>query len=151
VLGLWVFSFVISALQQGLESENVIFLQLKGLIYHLPIISSLLLISLLNIIGLPLFSLFPSKRILWSMLSADNLVFQIFTIIGFLGLITVFLRLLNTMIQKKELSATPNQENPLLLIPVILIVLVMLVSGIFPNFIAAPLQNLFISFENLIP
>ena len=125
--------------------------ELKGAIYRFPRTSGLLIISFLNIIGMPLFSLFPSTRILWGIVIADNLVFQILGILGFLGFMIVILRTLNIMIKKPENGGQEKVEKSIMILPIALIVLIMVMAGTIPQLFSAPIQNILLSFNNLFP
>lgn len=151
LFGLWSLSFAISFLSKNIPSDKMELEDLKGSIYRYPRTSGLLIISFLSIIGMPLFSLFPSKRILWGIVIADNLVFQILGILGFLGLIIAMLRLLNVMIKKPENGEQEKAEKPIMILPVALIVFIMVLTGIFPQLSSAPIQNILLSFNNLFP
>ena len=149
--GLWSLSFALSYLSKNLASDKMELEDLKGIIYRYPMTSGLLIISFLNILGMPLFSLFPVKRIHWGIVIADNLVFQVLGILGFLGLIIAMLRLLNIMIKKPENGEQEKAENPIMILPIALIVLTMVLAGIFPQLFSAPIQNILLSFSNLLP
>ena len=147
----WSLGFALSALRQEMDSDRFDFSDLSGLIWRYPLISILLLASLLNIIGLPLFALFPSKRIIWSLLTGESLLFQLFGSLGLLGMIILFLRLLGVMISPSNSAMEDKQENPIILVPVMLIVLTMVMAGIFPHIFSAPVQDLLVTFQNLMP
>jgi len=44
-----------------------------------------------------------------------------------------------------------KQENPVILLPVMLIVLTTVLAGIFPHIFSAPVRDLLVSFQNLLP
>lgn len=151
LFGLWSLNFAISYLSKNISSDKMELEELKGIIYRYPRTSGLLIISFLNIIGMPLFSLFPSKRILWGIVIADNLLFQIMGILGFLGFTIAFLRTLNIMIRKPENREQEKVENPIMILPITLIMLTMVLAGIFPQLFSTPIQNILLSFNNLFP
>lgn len=151
LFGLWILNFAISYLSKSVASEKMGLEDLKGIIYRFPGTSGLLIISMLNIIGMPLFSLFPSKRILWGIVIADNLLFQILGIIGFLGFMIAILRTLNIVIKKPEDGEEGKVEKPVMLLPIALIVLIVVLAGTFPQLFSAPIQNILLSFNNLFP
>jgi len=150
LFGIWSLNFAISYLSKNISSEKMELEDLKGIIYRFPRTSGLLLISFLNIIGMPLFSLFPSKRIIWGIVIADNPVFQILGILGFLGFMIAILRTLNILIKKPE-NGEEKVEKPITILPIALIVLTMVLAGIFPQLFSAPIQNILPSFNNLFP
>lgn len=151
LFGLWTLNFAISYLSKNIASEKMELEDLKCIIYRFPATSGLLIISMLNIIGMPLFSLFPSKRILWGIVIADNLLFQILGIIGFLGFMIAILRTLNIMIKKPENGEEEKVERPIMILPIALIVLIVVLAGTFPQLFSAPIQNILLSFNNLFP
>ncbi|MEL7625365.1 MAG: proton-conducting transporter membrane subunit [Anaerolineaceae bacterium] len=147
----WSLGYSLSMLREALGSESLYISELKGLIWRYPRISTLLFISFLNILGMPLFSLFPSNRLIWSILARESLVIRLLISIGLVGMILMFLRVLSMAVQPADVTEQDKQERPLMLVPVVLIVLIMVLAGLFPQFFSAPVQNLFISFHDLLP
>jgi len=150
VFAYWSLGYALSLLREALGSEQIDFSELSGLIWRYPLISVLLLCSLLNIIGMPLFSLFPSHRIIWSILASESLTIRLLISIGLLGMITMVLRVLGMMVQPPEVTDQDKKEKPVFIVPVVLIVLLMVLSGLFPQIFSAPIQSLLISFQNLL-
>jgi len=149
-LSYWSLGYAFSLLREALGSEQLDFSELTGLIWRYPLISVLLLGSFLNIIGMPLFSLFPAHRIIWSILASENLPIRLLMSLGLLGMITLFLRLLARVIQPPEIADQDKKERTIMIVPVILIVLLMVLGGLLPQIYSTPVQNLLISFQNLL-
>lgn len=150
VFAYWSLGYTLSLLREALGSEQLNFSELKGLIWRYPLSSILLLASLLNITGMPLFSLFPSNRILLSILASESMPFRLFVSLGLIGMILMVLKVLGVVIQAPEDVDQDKKERTLIIIPVVLIILVMVLGGIFPQFFTAPIQDLLISFQNLL-
>lgn len=147
----WSLGLALSTLRQGMDADQFDFSALSGLVWRYPRISVLLLASMLNIIGLPLFALFPLKRIIWGMLAGEGLLLQLFGSLGLLGMIILFLRLLGVIISPSESAMQAKQENPILIVPVLLTMLTMVLAGIFPQIFSAPVRELLVFFQNLLP
>lgn len=156
VFGYWVLGFSVSTLQQALDDNTLDFDSLRGLFWRFPLTSVLLFSSLLNLIGAPLFTVFPARRVLWNLLPVDVLPLSILVAIGVLGILILFLRLFSALVHPKqedsqELTETPKKEGPVLIAAVTFILLAMIVFGIFPDLLDAPFRQLWASFQNLLP
>jgi formate hydrogenlyase subunit 3/multisubunit Na+/H+ antiporter MnhD subunit len=149
--GYWSLGYALSLMHEALGSEALRLSELKGLIWRYPRISILLLCSLLNIIGMPLFSLFPSHRIIWSVLASESLPIRLLIGFGLIGMIIMFLRVLAAAIQPAGVINDDKQERAVLIVPVVMIISLMVLGGLFPQAFSTPLQDLFISFQNLLP
>ena len=99
---------------------------------------------------MPLFSLFPAHRVIWSILASESLPIRLLISLGLLGMITLFLRVLGKVIQPPEIAEQDKNERAILIVPVILIVIIMVLGGLLPQFYSSPVQNLLISFQNLL-
>jgi formate hydrogenlyase subunit 3/multisubunit Na+/H+ antiporter MnhD subunit len=146
----WSLGYALSLLREALDSEQLDFSELTGLIWRYPLTSVLLLSSLLNIIGMPLYSLFPAHRIIWSILASESLLIRLLISLGLLGMITLILRILAKVIQPSEATVGDKKESNIIIVPVVLIVLFTIFGGLYPQFFSAPVQNLLISFQNLL-
>jgi len=60
------------------------------------------------------------------------------------------LKVLGVVLQAPDTISEDKKERTLMIVPVVLIILVMVLGGIFPQFFTAPVQNLLISFQNLL-
>ena len=149
-LAYWSLGYALSLLREALDSEQLDFSELTGLIWRYPLTSVLLLCSLFNVTGMPLFSLFPSHRIIWSILASESLPIRLLISLGLIGMITLLLRTLGRVIQPPEEANEDKKERAIIVVPVVLIVLFMVLGGLIPQFFSAPLQNLLISFQNLL-
>ena len=146
----WCLSYALSLLRVALRSEKLEFSEMSGLMWRYPLLSILLFCSLLNIIGMPLFSIFPSHRIVWSILASESLPIRLLISFGLLGMIALLLRVLGTMIQPPAVTDQDKKEKSIMILPVALLIFFMVLGGLFPQFLSAPLQNLLISFGNLL-
>lgn len=149
-LAYWSLGYAFSLLREALGSDQLNFSELGGLIWRYPLISILLLCSLLNIIGMPMFSLFPAHRIIWSILASESLPIRLLISFGQIGMIISFLRVLGRVIQPPEVVDNDKKEKSILIVPVALIILFMVLGGLIPQFFSAPMQDLLISFQNLL-
>jgi len=70
--------------------------------------------------------------------------------VGLIGMITLFLRILAKVVQPPEATDQDKNERKVLIVPVSLIILFMVLGGLIPHLFSAPLQNLLISFQNLL-
>ncbi len=154
ILAHWALAVSLASMQRITRSETLTFEVLKGIIRRYPFASVLLLASILNLIGMPLFSLYPTKHIVWKLISTDNLPLSLLSAVGVLGMLTMFLRLFSTMINPGNQnhqtgSEESNVEEIGLIIMVVVILMVIILPGLFPNVLSRPVQELLISFENL--
>lgn len=149
-LSYWSIGYTFSLLREALDSDKLDFPELTGLFWRYPLITVLLLCSFLNIIGMPLFSLFPAHRVIWSILASESLPIRLLISLGLLGMITLFLRVLGKVIQPLEITEQDKKEKAILIVPVIVIVFLMVLGGLLPQIYSTPLQNLLISFQNLL-
>lgn len=150
VFAYWSLGYTLSLLREAIGSEQLNFSELEGFIWRYPLSSILLLGSLLNIIGMPLFSLFPSNRILLSILASESMPLRLFVSLGLIGMIFMVLKVLGVITQAPGDVDQDKKERTLMIVPVVLIILVMVLCGIFPQFFTAPVQDLLISFQNLL-
>lgn len=149
-LSYWSLGYTFTLLREALDSDKLDFSELNGLFWRYPLITVLLLCSFLNIIGMPLFSLFPAHRVIWSILASESLPIRLLISLGLLGMITLFLRVLGKVIQPLEITEQDKKEKAILIVPVIVIVFLMVLGGLLPQIYSTPLQNLLISFQNLL-
>jgi NADH-quinone oxidoreductase subunit M len=149
-LSYWSLGYTFTLLREALDSDKLDFSELNGLFWRYPLITVLLLCSFLNIIGMPLFSLFPAHRVIWSILASESLPIRLLISLGLLGMITLFLRLLGKVIQPPEIAEQDKKERAILIVPVIVIVIIMVLGGLLPQIYSTPVQNLLISFQNLL-
>ncbi len=156
VLAYWALGFSAASLEQALENKALDFDSLRGLFWRFPFSSIFLLSSILNIIGAPLYALYPAKHILWNLLPIDILPLSILVAIGILGMLVLLLRLFSVLVHpKQDLPLQDNEvqkkEDPLLILTFSVMVLTMIVFGIFPDLLVSPFKDLLNSFQNLMP
>jgi len=153
-LGFWMMGFSLSMLQQAADRHLLTLENLRGYLWRYPASSVLLLFGILNLTGMPLFGLYPSKHILWNLLPIDTLPLSLLVAVGVLGMIVFFLRLFDTFIHQTlgsaaESASETKTETVSLIVSVVIIVTIMFVSGLFPSLLSAPTQNILTSFQNL--
>lgn len=156
VFSYWALGFSISGLQEALDETRLNFNAMRGLFWHFPFSGILLLSSVLNLIGAPLFAVYPARRILWNLLPVDILPLSVLVSIGVLGMLILFLRLFSTLVHPRQedplvVNEEAKRESPALIAAVAFIILAMIVFGIFPDLLAAPFKPLLSSFQNLLP
>jgi NADH:ubiquinone oxidoreductase subunit 2 (subunit N) len=154
-LSFLILGFTGSVLHQLTGTEEPEVDSLRGMIWKYPMTSLLLIFNSLNLIGLPLFMSFPYKNTLHNLLSSSNYALMIIMVLGSLGLLVLSLRIFSSLIHPQEQEDLPSlmlvdKEHPILIFTIVMIILLMVAGGIFPQLLSTPLGDLLQPFQNLI-
>ena len=149
-IGFWLWGYTLSLIE--IRADSLSFDGLRGFSHRYPIISTGLLIAQLSLAGLPILSSFPIKIALLSsgFSSSPNLIFWIF--IGNLGLFFFSIRLLITLVTPDEEEMTPKwklSEKVKIYLPILLISLLIVLVGLFPNLTLTNITSTLTAFSQL--
>lgn len=154
-LSFLILGFTGSVLHQLTGAEQLEIDTLQGMIWKYPMTSMLLVINSLNLIGMPLFMSFPYKNTVYNLLSNTRHPLTILFVSGSLGLLVMSLRIFSSLVHPQNQDdqtseAIVYKERPLLIFAIVLIMILMLAGGIFPQLFSNPLSGLLLPFQNLI-
>jgi NADH:ubiquinone oxidoreductase subunit 2 (subunit N) len=155
-LAYWQWAYTLSSIQQIAPEIDGSFASLQGLFTRLPFHSMSLIISLLALLGLPAFGLFPSKRLLWN--SGAGLTYHYTPLLGLgvAGMALFILRLMHNLLttdpQSSPATVPINTKESLWQIIVLCFVtLVSLLMGLLPHVFLNPFLGLLEPFIHLLP
>jgi NADH:ubiquinone oxidoreductase subunit 2 (subunit N) len=142
--GYWLWGYTLTLLEA--HTGAVEMKQIKGFARHHPILSIGLLLAQLSIAGLPILAAFPFKIALLTAAVRANTALGIWAFLGNLGLFFFTVRLLVYLATPEDIEA-PNrwrlEETKYEMIPVLLMIGVLIVLGLFPQpFLSNILQTL---------
>lgn len=148
-LGFWLWGFALTALENRHGELNLF--SIRGLARRYPFLASGLLVAQLSIAGLPLLASFPIKSVLLSTALASNPTLGMWSFIGNLGLFLASLRILAAMITPQEDLALKWQisEKRIEVIPIILLMIIMIVLGLFPHVFLRSMTTILTTFTQL--
>jgi len=122
----------------------------------LPFHSLSLVISLLTLLGLPAFGLFPAKRMLWN--SGAGLAYHYTPLIGLgvAGMALFILRLMHTLLTTDPNSSSPadsinGKESLWQIFVLCLMTLLSMLMGLLPDVFLNPFLSLLEPFIHLLP
>ena len=155
-LAYWQWAYTLSSIQQIAPEIDGSFTSLRGMFTTLPFHSLSLVISLLTLLGLPAFGLFPAKRMLWN--SGAGLAYHYTPLIGLgvAGMALFILRLMHTLLTTDPNSPSPavsiNARESLWQISVLcLMTLLSMLMGLLPHVFLNPFLSLLDPFIHLLP
>ena len=155
-LAYWQWAYTLSSIQQIAPEIDGSFTSLRGMFTTLPFHSLSLVISLLTLLGLPAFGLFPAKRMLWN--SGAGLAYHYTPLIGLgvAGMALFILRLMHTLLTTDPNSPSPavsiNARESLWQISVLcLMTLLSMLMGLLPDVFLNPFLSLLEPFIHLLP
>lgn len=155
-LAYWQWAYTLSSIQQIAPEIDGSFSSMRGLIRRLPFHSMSLIFSLLGLLGLPAFGLFPSKRLLWN--SGAGLTFRYTPLLalGVAGMALFILRLMHTLLttdSQSSGSASPiiTKESLWQIIVLCVFTLLSLLMGLLPHVFLNPFLGLLEPFIHLLP
>ena len=155
-LAYWQWAYTLSSIQQIAPEIDGSFTSLRGMFTTLPFHSLSLVISLLTLLGLPAFGLFPAKRMLWN--SGAGLAYHYTPLIGLgvAGMALFILRLMHTLLTTDPNSPSPavsiNARESLWQISVLcLMTLLSMLMGLLPDVFLNPFLSLLDPFIHLLP
>jgi len=143
----WIWATAVTVMSEG--SHPVTLDNLKGMIQHYPFAVSGVIIAYFSLAGLPLLPGFPLRLTLLVKLSTYSLVSCLGILIGMLGFLLSGFRLM-------AISVRP--DNPIWIVgenwrQIMLLlggILLLILTGIFPNLMASGTLNMLDAFEHLI-
>jgi NADH:ubiquinone oxidoreductase subunit 2 (subunit N) len=148
-LGFWFWGHILTNLE--IYSDSLTLEGLTGFLRKYPFLTGALLLAQFNIAGLPLLMGFPAKIALMSALTAAAPELGLWVFIGNLGLFLFTIRLLGFLI------APANHQSPSWkiserkheLIPILMVTLILLMMGIFPQIFLTGLLEIVQAFSQL--
>lgn len=152
----WQWAYTLSSIQQIAPEIDGSFPSLQGLFTRLPFHSMSLIISLLALLGLPAFGLFPAKRILWNSGAGLTYLYTPLLGLGVAGMALFILRLMHTLLTTEPDS--PSLANSLIareslwqIIVLCLITLLSMLMGLLPHLLLNPFLEILEPFIHLLP
>ena len=155
-LAYWQWSYTLSSIQKIAPEVDGSFDSLRGLFRRLPFHSASLILSMLSLLGLPAFGIFPAKRMLWNIGAGLTLPYTPLLSLAVAGMSLFILRLLRALV-----TPEPNTPSSSLLIQreepawqIILLcalTLFSLLMGIFPHLFLNPFMETLGAFSELMP
>lgn len=152
----WQWAYTLSSIQQIAPEIDGSFPSLQGLFTRLPFHSMSLIISLLALLGLPAFGLFPAKRILWNSGAGLTYLYTPLLGLGVAGMAPFILRLMHTLLTTEPDS--PSLANSLIareslwqIIVLCLITLLSMLMGLLPHLLLNPFLEILEPFIHLLP
>jgi formate hydrogenlyase subunit 3/multisubunit Na+/H+ antiporter MnhD subunit len=133
-LAFWLWGYILTNIEQ--HSDSLELHALQGFARRFPALSSGLLLAQFSLAGLPLLASFPIKIALFTGAFEVGTALGIITFFGNLGLILLTLRLLSFLVTPRD-AALPNRwtfsEKTSEYIPIMIVVLMLIIMGLFPN------------------
>lgn len=149
LISYWLWAFGVASLsdQNALKTGQLD--ELSGLFYRAPFLASGLFLSLLSLLGVPLFALFPVRRLVWADVAGIQPGWLIFLVIGIGSLIVPALNLLRIFIQPESEPHPVIPETPSQKFFIVLGLLLLMVVGVFPHLFLPYWTGILASFTNL--
>lgn len=155
-LAYWQWAYTLSSIQQIAPEIDGSFPSLRGLFTRLPFHSLSLVISLLTLLGLPAFGLFPAKRMLWN--SGAGLAYHYTPLIGLgvAGMALFILRLMHTLLTTDPNSSSPadsinGKESLWQIFVLCFMTLLSMLMGLMPHVLLNPFLSVLEPFIHLLP
>jgi len=155
-LAYWQWAYTLSSIQQIAPEIDGSFTSLRGMFTTLPFHSLSLVISLLTLLGLPAFGLFPAKRMLWN--SGAGLAYHYTPLIGLgvAGMALFILRLMHTLLTTDPNSSSPadsinGKESLWQIFVLCFMTLLSMLMGLLPDVFLNPFLSLLEPFIHLLP
>ncbi|PKN98059.1 MAG: hypothetical protein CVU42_14150 [Chloroflexi bacterium HGW-Chloroflexi-4] len=117
---------------------------LAGMIRKFPFASTGLIISLLSVAGFPLLGGFPVRLALLEQLATLNPIIAIWVLLGLVAFLYSVLRML-LQISKPEQEGWSSGESVPQIIYLVIGFLVLIILGVFPNFVSGQIAPLFVN------
>jgi len=149
-LGFWLWGYTLNLIEKYTGS-----LQLhadQGFARRFPILSAGLLVAQLSLAGLPLLAAFPIKMAIFTAAFEYGAGLGVSSLIGSLGLFLFTLRVLSYLVTPRDASmpiAWSFSEKPDEYIPVLLMILILLIMGLFPNTFFSNIIDILAAFNQL--
>lgn len=148
----WLWGFILALVEQHAGSADLE--HLEGFARRYPLLAIGLLLAQLSVAGMPLLAEFPTKITLLTAALRSSPALGAWGLIGTLGLFLFTLRLLMHMV-RPETEGEPNpwrvNESFLEYIPVLAVVVILILTGLFPNAFLTNITQTLTAFSQLNP
>lgn len=155
-LAYWQWSYTLSSIQQIAPEIDGSFPSLRGLFTRLPFHSMSLIISLLTLLGLPAFGLFPAKHMLWT--GGAGLAYHYTPLIGLgvAGMPLFILRLMHTLLTSDPDISSPTdsliaKESMWQIFVLCFMTIMSMLMGLLPHVFLNPFLGILEPFIRLLP
>jgi len=150
VLAFWLWGYTLSLIESRVGTMDT--QSIRGFARTHPVLTTGLLLAQLSLAGLPLLGSFPIKIRILSATFETSSTLGIWSFIGSLGLFLFSLRLLAVLVT--PLNETISQrwsslEKPYEYLPIIIMILVLLILGLFPHTLLNGIVNTLTAFNQL--
>jgi len=148
--GFWLWSYSLTTMEK--YADTLTLDNIRGFMLQKPIISAGLMLAQLSIAGFPLLASFPYKINLFSTLYQAGISRMIWAFAGNAGLIVFSFRTLITLLdtrEKQEKHRWRISEKMYEAIPIAVMALILIISGIFPQFFFSKLPGILDIFTHL--
>jgi formate hydrogenlyase subunit 3/multisubunit Na+/H+ antiporter MnhD subunit len=146
----WLWGYTLSLIETRADSTEI--KSLKGFARRYPFITGGLMIAQLSTAGLPLFAAFPIKiALLSAALSAGNSL-GIWVFVGNMGLFVFTIRLMIAFVtpdDQQNLIHWKRNEKASIYLPILLITLINVITGLFPQTILTNITKALTAFRQL--
>jgi len=149
-LGFWLWGYTLNLLETRADSLSLDVL--RGFLHRYPVFSSGLLISQLSVAGLPLFASFSIKIALLSAGFSVGTGLGTWVFIGNLGLFYFTIRLLINLVahdEREPITKWSLSEKSRDYLPILLVVLAIIFTGLFPNLTLINITTTLTAFSQL--
>ena len=150
-LGYWLWGYTLTRFESryggGLNLKII-----QGEVLRIPYLSSGLILAQFSIAGMPLLASFPIKIALLSQVLAENMVSGLWSFFGGLGLFIFTIRLLLSFHQPIDIEIKQPwflQDKFSHFLPILLMVIVLIISGLFPGKIFSGIIDILAAFPQL--
>lgn len=155
-LAYWQWAYTLSSIQQIAPEVDGSFTSMRGLFARLPFHSMSLIFSLLTLLGLPGFGLFPAKRMIWNSGAGLTSHYTPLIALGAAGMALFILRLMDTLLSPNPDLPSPEvsihaKESLWQIIIICVVTLVSLLFGLLPHVFLNPFLGILEPFIHLIP
>jgi len=149
-LGFWLWGYTLNLIEKHTGSLHLRAVQ--GFARRFPILSAGLLVAQLSLAGLPLLAAFPIKMTIFTTAFEYGTGLGISSLIGSLGLFLWTLRVLSYMVTPRDASMPVRwsfSEEPAEYLPVLLMILILVLMGLFPTFFFSKIIDTLAAFNQL--
>ncbi|MFA7406450.1 MAG: proton-conducting transporter membrane subunit [Anaerolineaceae bacterium] len=150
-LGYWLWGYTLARLESR-YGEALNLKTIQGQFLRIPFLSSGLILAQFSIAGMPLLASFPIKIALLSQVLAENMVSGLWSFFGGLGLFIFTIRLLLSFHQPIDIEIKQPwflQDKFPHFLPIILTVVILFISGLFPGKIFPSIIDILAAFPQL--
>lgn len=155
ILGYAGLSFSIAKLEQLEPDFDGKFNALPGFFHRYPVISLVLVTSLLSLAGLPMLASFPAKRYLINLLPWSGYGMETWLSLGFGGVLIVIFRIIYQLVSpsKKEIAiikAVSISEDAIIIAFSTILILLFFIGGFFPTMYSEMFKGILAPFEKIL-